>query len=87
MTVVLFFKIGSHYVVLVGLEQGSTCLCPLRARIKGMHHHMWQIFILILCVYGSVTCVCKYPRSPEEGSISSKVGIPGDWEQQACFLA
>lgn len=28
----------------------------------------------------SVTCVYKYPRSPEEGTISSKVGVTGRWE-------
>lgn len=33
---------GIHCVDQADPKQRATCLCPLRAGIKGVHHHAWQ---------------------------------------------
>lgn len=56
--VVLFFKIGSRYVVLVDLDQRSACLSALLALgLKACTITRGKIFILIVFVGLSVMCL------------------------------
>ena len=43
---VLIFAIYIHYIHQAGLELSEICLPS--AGIKGMHHHVWLIFISLL---------------------------------------